>query len=37
MPSGGSERRILNQNSRWIEEKEHLEQMTEELAGLNDR
>ena len=34
MPSGGSERRILNQNSRWIEEKEHLEQMTEELAGL---
>jgi len=37
MPSGGSERRILNQNSRWIEEKEHLEQMTEELAGLNNR
>ena len=37
MPSGGSERRILNQNSRWIEQKEHLEQMTEELAGLNDR
>lgn len=36
-PNHGSERRILNQNARWIEEKEHLEQMEEELDSLNDR
>jgi len=36
-PNSGSQRRILNQNKRWMEEKEHLEQMNEELSGLNDR
>lgn len=36
-PSQGAKRRILNQNSRWLEQKEHLGNMLEELAGLNDR
>ena len=36
-PSSGAQRRILNQNNRWIEQKIHVEQIVEELSGLNER